>query len=291
MGTYNRPEDLDTALRLMAAGPVVPLAGGTDLFPADAARSGWGEPPLDTPEGADLVDLSGLKALCRIADMEDRVEIGALVTWTNALHDHLPPWFDAVRQAAREVGGMQIQNRGTLAGNLCNASPAADGVPPLLALDARVRLASVRGTRELPLDSFLLGNRRTARAPDELVTHIVVPKLPAAARSVFLKLGARRYLVISIAMVAMTVLLDEGGRIVELRLAVGACSPVAARLPELEERLVGLTPEVAAAAVEPADLAMLAPIDDVRASGAYRRHAALVLLRRALGGERLQVAA
>lgn len=291
MGTYHRPEDLDTALRLLAAGPVVPLAGGTDVFPADAARSAWGEPPLDTPEAADLVDLSGLTALCRIEDMADRVEIGALVTWTDALHARLPPWFDAVRQAAREVGGMQIQNRGTLAGNLCNASPAADGVPPLLALDASVRLASVRGTRELLLDAFLLGNRRTARAPDELVTHIVVPKPPAASRSVFLKLGARRYLVISIAMVAMTVVLDGRGGIAELRLAVGACSPVAVRLVRLEERLLGLTLDEAAAAVEPADLSMLAPIDDVRATGAYRRHAALVLLRRALGGERLQVAA
>ncbi|MEZ5862836.1 MAG: xanthine dehydrogenase family protein subunit M [Geminicoccaceae bacterium] len=291
MGAYHRPEDLDTALRLLAAGPVVPLAGGTDLFPADAARSAWGEPALDTPEGSDLVDLSGLNELCRVEDLADRVEIGARVTWTDALHAPLPPWFDAIRQAAREVGGMQIQNRGTLVGNLCNASPAADGVPPLMALDARVRLASLRGTRELPLDRFLLGNRRTARAPDELVTHIVLPKPPAAARSVFLKLGARRYLVISIAMVAMTVVLDGSGRIAGLRVAVGACSPVAVRLVELEKRLRGLTPDAAAAAVEPADLAMLAPIDDVRASGAYRRHAALVLLRRALGGERLQVAA
>jgi N-methylhydantoinase B len=291
MGAYHRPEDLDRVLRLLAARAVAPLAGGTDLFPADAARNAWGEPALDTPEGADLLDLSGLSVLRRIEDTGDRVEIGALVTWTDALDAPLPPWFDAVRQAAREVGGMQIQNRGTLAGNLCNASPAADGVPPLLALDARVRLASVRGGRELPLDRFILGNRRTARAPDELVTHIVLPKPPAAARSVFLKLGARRYLVISIAMVAVTLVLDDEGRIALLRLAVGACSPVAVRLCELEERLLGLTPEAAAAAVGPADLAMLTPIDDIRASGAYRRHAALVLLRRALGGERLQVAA
>lgn len=291
MGAYHRPDDLDAAIRLLAAGPVLPFAGGTDVLPADATRSAWGEPALDTPAGADLLDLSGLRALRRVEEMSDRVEIGALVTWTEALHAPLPCWFDAVRQAACQIGGVQIQNRGTLAGNLCNASPAADGVPPLLALEARVRLASPRGTRELALDEFLLGNRRTARAPDELLTHIVLPKPPAAARSLFLKLGARRYLVISIAMAAVTVVLDDAGRIALLRLAVGACSPVAVRLSELEARLLGLTPHAAAAAIGPADLAALAPIDDVRGSGAYRRQAALVLLRRALGGLMMQVAA
>ena len=283
MGTYHRPEDLDTALRLLAAGPVVPLAGGTDLLPADAARSAWGEPALDTPEGADLLDLSGLSVLRRIEDTGDRVEIGALVTWTDALHASLPPWFDAVRQAAREVGGMQIQNRGTLAGNLCNASPAADGVPPLLALDARVRLASVRGTRELPLHGFMLANRRTARAPDELVTHIVLPKLPAAARSVFLKLGARRYLVISIAMVAARIGLSGEGRIAEAAIAVGACSAVAQRLGTLEQAIKG--EEAATVAAELPDerhFAGLSPIDDVRGTADYRRHAAREIVRRAV---------
>ncbi len=291
MGAYYRPDTLDDALRLLATGPLLPFAGGTDVLPADATRSAWGEPALDAPNGVDLLDLSGLSSLRRIAEVGETVEIGALVTWTEAQQARLPSWFDAVRQAACQVGGAQIQNRGTLAGNLCNASPAADGVPPLLALDAGVRLASARGVRELALREFLLGNRRTARAPDELLTHIVVPKPLAGARSVFLKLGARRYLVISIAMVAMTMALDESGRIVLLRLAVGACSPVAARLHELEARLSGLTPLAAAAAIELADLAMLTPIDDVRASGAYRRHAALVLLRRALGGEGVRRAA
>ena len=290
-GAYHRPDTLDEALRLLATGPLVPLAGGTDILPADAARSAWGEPALDTPDGVGLLDLSGLSALRRIEEVGDTLEIGALVTWSDALATSLPGWFDAVRQAACRIGGMQIQNRGTLAGNLCNASPAADGVPPLLALDARVRLASLGGRRELALTDFLLGNRRTARAPEELLTHIVLPKPPAAARSVFLKLGARHYLVISIAMLAMTMALDDEGRIALLRLAVGACSPVAVRLPELEARLLGLTPLAASSAVEPADLAALTPIDDVRASGAYRRHAALVLLRRALGGETARVAA
>jgi CO/xanthine dehydrogenase FAD-binding subunit len=281
MGAYHRPDDLDTALRLRAETGAIPLAGATDLFPADAARTAWGELGLDQ---TDLLDLAGLMDLARIDDRGDRIEIGALVTWAAAASSSLPPWFDAVRAAAREVGGAQIQNRGTIAGNLCNASPAADGVPPLLALDARVRLASARQPRELPLADFILGNRLTALEPHELLTHIIVPKPPPGARSVFLKLGARRYLVISIAMVAATTTLDAGGRIADARIAVGACSPMARRLTALEARLEGLTPDEAAAGVTAADLENLAPIDDIRASADYRRHAALILVRRALAG-------
>jgi CO/xanthine dehydrogenase FAD-binding subunit len=281
MGAYHRPNDLDTALRLRAETGAIPLAGATDLFPADAARTAWGEPRLDQD---DLLDLAGLEDLARIEDRGDRIEIGALVTWAAAAASALPPWFEAVRAAAREVGGAQIQNRGTIAGNVCNASPAADGVPPLLALDARVRLASARQTRELALADFIRGNRLTALEPHELLTHIVVPKPPATARSVFLKLGARRYLVISIAMVAATTTLDARGRIADARIAVGACSPVARRLAALEARIQGLSPAEAAAGVTAADFEALAPIDDVRASADYRRQAALVLVRRALAG-------
>ena len=288
MGAYHRPNDLETALRLLAETGARPMAGGTDLFPADAARTAWGEPGLDQ---TDLLDLAGLGTLAGIDDLGDRIEIGALVTWAEAASSCLPPWFDAVRAAAREVGGAQIQNRGTIAGNLCNASPAADGVPPLLALDARVRLASAQGRRELALADFVLGNRRTALQPDELLSHIIVPKPPATARSVFLKLGARRYLVISIAMVASTMTLDDAGRIGDARIAVGACSAVAQRLGALEARIEGLTPAEAAATVTAVDLAGLAPIDDIRASADYRRHAALVLVRRALAGQSLAAAA
>ena len=288
MGAYHRPSDLDTALRLLAETGARPLAGGTDLFPADAASTAWGRPGIAQH---DLLDLTGIAELQHIGTSAERLEIGALVTWSDAIAADLPPWFDAVRQAAREVGGAQIQNRGTLAGNLCNASPAADGVPPLLALDASVQLSSRSGVRELPLAGFLQGNRQTAIRPDELLTHIMLPKPPAEARSVFLKLGARRYLVISIAMVAMTTTLDEAGRLADLRLAVGACSAVAQRLPELEARLEGLTPEAAAADITADDLMELEPIDDVRASAAYRRHAALVLVRRALLGEPVMAAA
>jgi N-methylhydantoinase B len=288
MGAYHRPRDLETALRLLAETGATPLAGGTDLYPADATRTAWGEPGL---EQADLLDLAGLSDLERIDDLGDHLAIGALVTWADVAASDLPPWFNGLRAAAREVGGAQIQNRGTLAGNLCNASPAADGVPPLLALDARVRLASAAGSRELPLADFILGNRRTAKGPGELLTHIIVPKPPASARSVFLKLGARRYLVISIAMVAATLTLDEEGRLADARIAVGACSASALRLAGLEARIRGLLPAEAAAGVTAADLDGLAPIDDIRASAAYRRHAAQVLVRRALGGASQALAA
>ena len=186
-----------------------------------------------------------------------------------------------MRLAAREVGGRQIQNRGTLAGNLCNASPAADGVPALLVLNARVRLEHRGGSREIPLEEFLTGNRRTCLRPGELMTAIVIPAPATGTRTTFLKLGARRYLVISIAMVAACLELKDG-RIHDARLAVGACSEVAQRLTSLETRLQGALAAEAPDIVRDEDFASLAPLDDVRASAPYRRHGARVLVRRAL---------
>ena len=281
MSAYLRPVSLDNALGRLNAGPYRILAGGTDVFPADAAAVGWGMPGIDHPGGAPILDITAVEELSGIRRFPDRVDIGALVTWTEAIESDLPAWFDCVRLAAREVGGRQIQIRGTLAGNLCNASPAADGVPALLALDARVRLQHRGGSRDVPLDAFITGNRRTCLQPGELMTAIVIPSPAPGARSTFLKLGARRYLVISIAMVAAC--LDiRAGRIRDARLAVGACSKVARRLTELEARLEGTRPEEAPGMVRDEDFASLSPLDDVRASAAYRRHGAQVLVRRAL---------
>jgi CO/xanthine dehydrogenase FAD-binding subunit len=187
-----------------------------------------------------------------------------------------------LKQAAREVGGRQIQNVATVAGNLCNASPAADGVPCLLALDAEIEIAGRHGHRLLPLARFITGPRRTALMPGELVVAIHVPRPQSEARSAFLKLGARRYLVISIAMAAAT--LECAGDVVSrARIAVGACSAVAQRLPLLEAALQGAAVDASLAdRVDPAHLAPLSPIDDVRGSGAYRNDAAVTLLRRLL---------
>jgi CO/xanthine dehydrogenase FAD-binding subunit len=177
---------------------------------------------------------------------------------------------------------VQIQNAGTVSGNLCNASPAADGVPALLALNARVELRSVRGVRQLPLQEFILGPRRTALQPQELLTAVLVPKTAGAAASHFLKLGARKYLVISIVM-ASAVIEHRSGKVVNARVAVGSCSPVALRLPALESELKGKRFDATLADwVNPAQLAVLEPIADVRASAGYRRQAALELVRRLL---------
>ncbi|MDN3564046.1 FAD binding domain-containing protein [Paeniroseomonas aquatica] len=279
MTAYHRPGTLAEALALLAAAPAPPLllAGGTDVYPARAGAAAWGR----APDARAVLDLSAIAGLASIEDRGDHHRIGAGVTWAGLRDAALPAWFDGLRAAAGKVGGAQVQNRGTLLGNLCNASPAADGVPPLLALDATVELAGVRGVRRLSLGAFILGNRRTALAADELAVALLVPKASAEAVAGFEKLGARAYLVISIVMVA-AVLEAPGGRIARARLAVGACSEVAQRLPALEAALEGVAPAEAAQVVQPAHLAGLAPIGDVRATADYRQEAAVVLLRRLL---------
>jgi CO/xanthine dehydrogenase FAD-binding subunit len=270
--TYRRPRHLDEALALLAAGRHLVLAGGTDIYPASVGRS------LEGP----ILDISGVTELAGIDETEAGWRIGARVTWSELARQPLPPLFDGLKAAGREVGGVQIQNRATLAGNLCNASPAADGAPCLLAMDAEVELASAEGRRRLRLDAFLLGNRHTALRPDELVTAILVPRRRGRTRSSFLKLGSRRYLVISIVMVAFVVELDGGGRVARAGIAVGACASTARRLAALERRLVGHTPEDLASLVSADDASALAPIDDIRGSAAYRRDAVQTLLRRGL---------
>jgi len=272
MADYLRPSSLDEALQALAR-PWTVLAGGTDFYPARVGRA------IDE----DVLDIGGIAILRGIAAGTDGWRLGATTTWSELIEAELPPLFDGLKQAAREIGGRQIQNTATIAGNLCNASPAADGVPPLLALDAEVELAGRAGARRLPLSSFITGNRRTVLAPGELLVAIHVPKPTRAGCSAFLKLGARRYLVISIAMAAATVEI-EAGRVVAARIAVGACSAVARRLPALEAALIGATVDSLAARVDASHLAPLSPIDDVRGSAGYRREAVVILLRRLLSG-------
>jgi CO/xanthine dehydrogenase FAD-binding subunit len=208
--------------------------------------------------------------------------IGALTTWAQIAEADLPAPLACLRQAAGQVGGRQVQNAGTIGGNLCNASPAADGVPPLLALDAVVELTGPGGTRRLALADFLKGPRRTARAADEVLTAIRIPGAALAGRSAFEKLGARAYLVISIAMVAVRVTARDG-QAAQVALAVGACGPVACRLPRAEAALTGLPLADLGRAARALDLTdALAPLDDIRASAAYRRAAVPELLARAL---------
>jgi CO/xanthine dehydrogenase FAD-binding subunit len=271
---FNRPSSVAEALALLADASATPLAGGTDYY---AGRVG------QLPAGK-LVDLTGIAALRGVRRQPDGSwRIGAATTWSDILRAELPAAFDGLKLAAREVGGVQVQNFGTVGGNLCNASPAADGVPPLLALDAVVELAGEDGTRMLPLAAFVTGARRTARRPGELLTALLVPAHATAGGSHFAKIGARRYLLISIVMVAAGVETDSRGCLARVAVAVGACSPVARRLRTLEQRLLGMpVAELADLQVQGGDLEGLEPIDDVRATRAYRLDAAAELVKRAL---------
>jgi len=273
VGVYFRPQALEDALDALSETPLAILAGGTDFYPARVGQ------PLDD----DVLDITAIDALRGVSQDDRGWCIGALTTWTDLIRADLPPAFDGLKAAAREVGGVQIQNAGTVAGNICNASPAADGVPPLMALDASDELASAGGTRTVPLADFITGNRATARAADELVTGILVPSVAADAQSAFLKLGARKYLVISIVMAGF-VIERAGDTVGRARIAVGACSPVARRLPALEAVLADKPLDAALGeAVEPQHVeAALAPIGDVRGSADYRNDAALTVVRRGL---------
>lgn len=273
MATYLRPTQLSDALAALAQGRFTLLAGGTDFYPARVGAA------IDE----DVLDVTAIASLRGISVQGDTLHIGATTTWTDLIDADLPLWCDGLRLAAREIGGVQIQNAGTVAGNLCNASPAADGVPALLALDARVELANAREGRLVPLAEFITAPRRTVRANDELVAAIVIPRWGDRARSTFVKLGARRYLVISIAMVAVTLEPDAHGRVTRAAIAVGSCSAVAQRLHALEARLVGRAFAAGlGATVQASDFDQLAPITDVRASAEYRGEAALELVRRAI---------
>lgn len=285
MTRYAKPKSLDEALALLSEGSWRVLAGATDFYPALGNR----------PLRDDVIDINGIEALRGIAESDSHFVIGARTSWAEVDKTPLPPAFDALKQAAREIGSIQIQNVASIAGNICNASPAADGVPALMILDAEVELRSRHELRILPLGAFITGNRRTKLREDELVTALRIPKASTAGHSAFVKLGARRYLVISIAMAAARVMLGSDGRITSAAISVGSCSAVAQRLHALETALVGKGPEAIEDAVQAAELDELSPIDDVRGSAGYRRSAAREIVARALlqaaGGSQKRAAA
>ncbi|MBE0614210.1 MAG: FAD binding domain-containing protein [Burkholderiales bacterium] len=272
MPTYLRPTRQSEALAALAQGKFTVLAGGTDYYPARVGK----------PLSDDILDISAIEALRGVREEADHWRIGATTTWSDLIAAALPPLFDGLKLAAREIGGVQIQNAGSIAGNLCNASPAADGVPPLLTLDARVEIADAKGSSTVALADFILGNRKTLLRQDQLLTAILVPKSAHPERSHFAKLGAREYLVVSIAMVAATLQI-EAGQVRAARIAVGSCSPVARRLPLAEAALAGKPCTGSLGEFLREDhFAALSPIDDVRASAEYRLDAALTLAKRVL---------
>jgi CO/xanthine dehydrogenase FAD-binding subunit len=269
---YFRPDSLAEALEINTRDGIRIAAGCTDLFSATLQQR------LTGP----ILDITGVAALRGITHGADGFRIGAATTWTDIVQADLPPAFDALKQAALEVGAIQIQNSGTVAGNLCNASPAADGVPPLLALDASVELQTTTGVRCVPLPEFITGVRETCLRPSEIVTAVTVPKT-SLGRSKFLKLGARKHLVISIVMAAVRLDIQDGV-VKAAAISVGSCSPVAARLPAVEAKLTGAPADAAlASCILDADIAAaLSPIADIRADAGYRYEAAAELVRRAV---------
>ena len=276
--SYHRPSELGAALDVLRQPGGTIIAGGTDVYPSSS--------PGHRPDY--YLDVTALPGLSDITQDETGTRIGAAVSWTKLIQTPLPAAFDGLKEAGREVGSVQIQNAGTIAGNLCNASPAADGVPPLLTLDAQVEMVSAaRGSRTLALSDFITGVRQTDLADDELLTAIHIPKQPNRATSAFEKLGSRRYLVISITMTAVVLECDASGRITHARVAVGACSPVAQRLHRLEQDMIGQ--HLRDIVVRPDHLSGLSPIDDVRGSGTFRMDAVqqqcLAALQRAGGHE------
>lgn len=268
------PTSLPDALAILAAEPARPIAGGTDLMVALTGELG---PP---PER--VLDLWRLDELRGIGVDGGDMSLGALTTYTEirrspACREHVP----ALVEAAATIGAAQIQNRGTLGGNVANASPAGDTLPVLLALDASFVLASVRGERMVPAREFWTGYRTTALAPDELLVRIRIP-LAAGRETRFRKVGTRRAQSISKVVLALSYRDgSQSGPWSEVRVALGSVAPTPIRVARTEAALEGQppTPQVADAAAETL-ASELRPIDDVRSTAEYRRLVAARVLHR-----------
>lgn len=254
-----RPRALDQALHMRAERPdALAIRGGTDVMV---------ELNFDRVRPPAVLDLSGVSELAGWERDNGTLRIGAGVTYTEVVEGELAAELPALAEASRTVGSPQIRNRGTIGGNLGTASPAGDSLPPLLVAEAEVELASVRGVRRVALPAFLVGPKRNALAEDELITAVLVPR--TAASQTFLKVGPRNAMVIAVCSLAVCV--DRERR--EVRASFGSAGPVPG-LVRLALDDAGGLPE--------AVIAACSPIDDVRGSAAYRRHALGVLARRGL---------
>jgi CO/xanthine dehydrogenase FAD-binding subunit len=276
---FLRPTSAADALAVHASHPdAVPIAGGTDVMVT------WNAGRLN---GRSIVDISAVSSWRRIRETRDGYSIGALATYT-ALQEHagIRRTFPLLVLASATVGGVQIQNRGTIGGNVANASPAGDTFPPLAVYEASVRVASVRGRRVIPLLAFFAGVKRTTLMPGELITAIDVPRLPRRpTRVMFRKVGTRAAQAISKTVAAGALWLRRDGTVRELRFALGSMAPTVRRLHSVESYVEGrrLTARVvrdACAHLEDD----VAPIDDLRSTRAYRMEVSRNLLARFLAG-------
>jgi CO/xanthine dehydrogenase FAD-binding subunit len=249
------PRTLDEALRMRAEAGAHPIQGGTDVMV---------ELNFDRDRPAALLNLNEVAELRGAVREHGTLRLGAGLTYTEAMRGEVAGLLPALAEAARTVGSPQIRNRGTIGGNLGTASPAGDAIPPLVVDHAEVECASVRGTRRVPVVDFVTGVKRTALAPDELITAVWL--MPSAAPQTFMKVGPRNAMVIAVCSLA----LSAGD---ELRACFGSASPRPVLVTAPREEADSFPEAVAAAA---------APIDDVRGTERYRRHALRVLAERAL---------
>lgn len=253
------PKSLDEALRLKAEQPAARFVqGGTDVLV---------EINFDRSRPAALINLNEVGELRGFTRENGSLVLGSGLTYAELMQPLLATALPSLAEASRTVGSPQIRNRGTLGGNLGTASPAGDGLPPLLIEAAEIQIASVRGQRTLPLRDFLVGPKRNALEPDELVISIRIE--PSGARQTFMKVGPRNAMVIAVCSLALSVDRERG----ELRAAFGSAGPVTGLVTAPLDEADRFPDAVAAAA---------SPIDDVRGTAAYRRHALRVLAGRAL---------
>jgi xanthine dehydrogenase small subunit len=258
------PRSLTDALKMLSSeGPLVPLAGCTDLYVALN---------FGTLRPTRFLNLWNLDALRGIEARGATLRIGALVTYTDIITSGLiRRRLPMLAAASREVGGVQIQNRGTIGGNVANASPAGDTLPVLLAVDAVVVLRSVSGTRRVPMTSFYTGYRQTAARPDELIVAFEIPAV--RGRQWFRKVGTRAAQ--AIAKIVVAGVWDKARADARPRLAMGSVAPTVRRLMQTEEALGSGASLADAQAILQRDIA---PIDDLRSTAEYRRQVATNLL-------------
>ncbi|NCF83224.1 MAG: hypothetical protein GWP74_16595 [Proteobacteria bacterium] len=272
------PQDLDAALTVLAGsdrqGAIMPLAGGTNMIVDLRARS---------VAPAALVSIGKLSGIRGISIGGGRVVIGGCTTVSDMLrHPELGAVAPSLVESARVFAGQMVRNTATVAGNICSGSPAADLVPPLLALDAHVTLASISGSRTLALASFYKGYKHMERRPDELLTELSWPLPVQNATNVFYKLARRKGDAITVVGVAVAMAVKDG-KCLAPRIALGSVAPVVKRAIAAEQELDGqiLTRSRIDAAARTA-VEEVSPIDDIRASADYRSHCVHVLTRRLL---------
>lgn len=273
---YAKPATAAEAAALLAGAPgkARVLAGGTDLLVQ--MKSGMVEPEL-------IVDIKAIAETQEIAAEAGGFRVGAAVpVMAMAAHDGVSAAWPGVVEAAMLIGSTQVKGRATVAGNLCNASPAADSVPAMVAAGAVARIAGPSGTRELPVAELPAGPGRTQLAPGEFVTSILLPAQPARASDAYLRFTPRTEMDIAVASAAVSLSLDAGGRVATATVALGAVASTVRLVPAAAAAIVGATlDEPALAALAAACEAACAPIDDKRGTAEYRIHVAGVLARRA----------